>query len=335
MAKQGVGGYVSMFKPEEVSHDSQRLSSFSQFRQNSSNCQLDEAIKNPESRKKLRDMMNTDKGRKGDASKGENPRSKYPSERSKQALNLLHGSGETGSKGNPVRSRGGTNAPADERVGKGPNRAKNAAYWASNAGPTRDRGAGNKAKRRVAELSKEEFEIEEGMSLKDFKANRRNIKRREASADAKSRGHVSKIDVTHGRTYSSDEAKSRRANMSDDERATRKSVAMNPDQVGDTGETADKTKNQNKLRKQKAMGESAAWQRKEGKNQKGGLNEKGRKSYERENPGSDLKAPQPEGGSRRNSFCARMKGMKAKLTSAKTARDPDSRINKSLRAWNC
>jgi len=33
--------------------------------------------------------------------------------------------------------------------------------------------------------------------------------------------------------------------------------------------------------------------------------------------------------------CARMKGMKKKLTSAKTARDPDSRINKSLRAWNC
>jgi hypothetical protein len=30
-----------------------------------------------------------------------------------------------------------------------------------------------------------------------------------------------------------------------------------------------------------------------------------------------------------------MKGMKAKLTSEKTAKDPDSRINKSLRAWNC
>ena len=38
---------------------------------------------------------------------------------------------------------------------------------------------------------------------------------------------------------------------------------------------------------------------------------------------------------RRKSFCKRMKGMKAKLTSAKTARDPDSRINKSLRKWNC
>ena len=81
--------------------------------------------------------------------------------------------------------------------------------------------------------------------------------------------------------------------------------------------------------------EVAAWQRKEGKNPKGGLNEKGRKSYEREHPGSNLQRPQPEGGSRRNSFCARMKGMKKKLTSAKTANDPDSRINKSLRAWNC
>ena len=79
----------------------------------------------------------------------------------------------------------------------------------------------------------------------------------------------------------------------------------------------------------------AAWQRKEGKNKAGGLNEKGRKSYERENPGSDLKAPQPEGGSRKKSFCARMSGMKKKLTSKKTANDPDSRINKSLRKWKC
>lgn len=28
-------------------------------------------------------------------------------------------------------------------------------------------------------------------------------------------------------------------------------------------------------------------------------------------------------------------GMKAKLTGEKTAKDPNSRINKSLRAWNC
>ena len=82
--------------------------------------------------------------------------------------------------------------------------------------------------------------------------------------------------------------------------------------------------------------EGAAWTKKSGKNPSGGLNEKGRKSYEKENPGSDLKAPSKKvGNPRRKSFCARMKGMKSKLTSKKTASDPDSRINKSLRAWNC
>ena len=78
-----------------------------------------------------------------------------------------------------------------------------------------------------------------------------------------------------------------------------------------------------------------AWQRKAGKNPKGGLNAKGRASYNRAT-GGNLKAPsKKKGNKRRKSFCARMKGMKKKLTSAKTARDPDSRINKSLRAWNC
>ena len=86
----------------------------------------------------------------------------------------------------------------------------------------------------------------------------------------------------------------------------------------------------------KMFGEGAAWTKKEGKNSEGGLNEKGRKSYEKENPGSDLKAPSKKvGNPRRASFCARMSGMKKKLTSKKTANDPDSRINKSLRAWNC
>ena len=87
---------------------------------------------------------------------------------------------------------------------------------------------------------------------------------------------------------------------------------------------------------------SEDWQKKSGKSPSGGLNEKGRKSYERQNPGSDLKAPVTgkvkKGGKaakRRKSFCARMRGMKKRLTSAKTARDPDSRINKSLRKWNC
>ena len=84
------------------------------------------------------------------------------------------------------------------------------------------------------------------------------------------------------------------------------------------------------------INEGAAWTKKSGKDQEGGLNEKGRRSYEKENPGSDLKRPSKEvGNPRRKSFCARMKGMKKKLTSSKTANDPDSRINKSLRAWNC
>ena len=87
--------------------------------------------------------------------------------------------------------------------------------------------------------------------------------------------------------------------------------------------------------KEDGVNEGAAWTKKSGKNPEGGLNEKGRKSYERENPGSDLKAPQPEGGSRKKSFCARMGGMKKKLTSSKTANDPDSRINKALRKWKC
>ena len=89
----------------------------------------------------------------------------------------------------------------------------------------------------------------------------------------------------------------------------------------------------------------AAWQRKEGKRESGGLNQKGVDSYRRENPGSKLKTAvttEPsklkkgsKSANRRKSFCARMSGMKKKLTSAKTANDPDSRINKSLRKWNC
>ena len=97
-----------------------------------------------------------------------------------------------------------------------------------------------------------------------------------------------------------------------------------------------KTYNRCVKKEENELEEGAAWTKKAGKNKSGGLNEKGRKSYERENPGSDLKAPSKKvGNPRRASFCARMKGMKKKLTSSKTANDPDSRINKSLRAWNC
>lgn len=82
------------------------------------------------------------------------------------------------------------------------------------------------------------------------------------------------------------------------------------------------------------MSKTPAWQRKEGKDPEGGLNAKGRASYNKET-GGNLKAPQPEGGPRKRSFCARMRGMKRKLTGKKTANDPNSRINKSLRAWKC
>jgi hypothetical protein len=86
------------------------------------------------------------------------------------------------------------------------------------------------------------------------------------------------------------------------------------------------------------MAKSPAWQRKEGKDPKGGLNAKGRASAKAE--GMNLKPPAPKpktekDAARRKSFCARMEGMKAKNTSEKTKKDPNSRINKSLRAWNC
>ena len=90
------------------------------------------------------------------------------------------------------------------------------------------------------------------------------------------------------------------------------------------------------------MAKSPAWQRKAGKNPKGGLNAKGRASYNRAT-GGNLKAPvsrkkaatSKKAAARRRSFCARMEGMKRKNTSSKTARDPNSRINKSLRKWDC
>jgi hypothetical protein len=85
---------------------------------------------------------------------------------------------------------------------------------------------------------------------------------------------------------------------------------------------------------------AAAWQRSEGKNPEGGLNAKGRASYKRETGGT-LKAPvtekDPSGerAKRQNSFCSRMCGMKRENTGSEGQSDPDSRINKSLRKWNC
>ena len=86
------------------------------------------------------------------------------------------------------------------------------------------------------------------------------------------------------------------------------------------------------------MAKTPAWTRKEGKDPAGGLNAKGRASAKAQ--GMNLKPPAPnpkteKDAGRKKSFCARMSGMKSKLTSEKTAKDPNSRINKSLRAWDC
>ena len=83
------------------------------------------------------------------------------------------------------------------------------------------------------------------------------------------------------------------------------------------------------------------WQSVNRKDKTDGLSQKAVNVYRRENPGSKLqtavteKKPTGKRAARRKSFCSRMKGMKSKLTSAETARDPDSRINKALRRWNC
>ena len=99
------------------------------------------------------------------------------------------------------------------------------------------------------------------------------------------------------------------------------------------------------LEEVKANGKNCCMAKKRRQSPSGGLNRKGVASYRAANPGSKLKTAvttKPsklkkgsKAANRRKSFCARMTGMKKRLTSAKTARDPNSRINKSLRKWNC
>jgi hypothetical protein len=58
-----------------------------------------------------------------------------------------------------------------------------------------------------------------------------------------------------------------------------------------------------------------------------GLTAKGREKYNRET-GSNLKAPQPQGGPRRDSFCARMGPVAEKS-------EKGSRARASMKRWNC
>lgn len=59
-----------------------------------------------------------------------------------------------------------------------------------------------------------------------------------------------------------------------------------------------------------------------------GLTEKGRAKYNRET-GSNLKAPQPQGGARKDSFCARMSGV------VENSKGDAERAKASLKRWKC
>jgi hypothetical protein len=59
-----------------------------------------------------------------------------------------------------------------------------------------------------------------------------------------------------------------------------------------------------------------------------GLTAKGRAKYNRET-GSNLKAPQPQGGARKDSFCARMSGV------VEHSKGDAPRAKASLKRWNC
>lgn len=84
----------------------------------------------------------------------------------------------------------------------------------------------------------------------------------------------------------------------------------------------------------KSEPKSPAWTRAAGQSKSGGLNAAGRASYNKANPGKPgLKAPQPEGGPRKDSFCARSAGQAKMFPTA--AKDPDSRLNKARAKWKC
>ena len=67
------------------------------------------------------------------------------------------------------------------------------------------------------------------------------------------------------------------------------------------------------------------------KSRTGGLTKAGREKYNKET-GSNLKAPQPEGGPRKRSFCARMSGVKGPM---KDEKGRPTRKALALRKWKC
>ena len=97
-----------------------------------------------------------------------------------------------------------------------------------------------------------------------------------------------------------------------------------PQKVGKEFSSADKGKKLAKGGVSLAVGRGEKLPTKQG----AGLTAKGREKYNRET-GSNLKAPQPEGGSRKDSFCARMSGV------VKHASGDAPRAKASLRRWKC
>ena len=133
------------------------------------------------------------------------------------------------------------------------------------------------------------------------------------------------------------------------EPARKKQIEKQNKALDDLYNKIEKEKKEKKVKKEEFsdwrndLGED--WQSVNRKDKTDGMSKKAVKAYRRENPGSKLKTAVTKdpkklkkgskSAKRRLSFCRRMKGMKKKLTSAKTRRDPDSRINKALRRWNC
>jgi len=98
--------------------------------------------------------------------------------------------------------------------------------------------------------------VDKPLDKASFKKRRRSLVGKEKSAEARKRGHEGKEWYNSGRTYSPDEAKRMRSKLDDEERSTRHRSAVDPE-GDDSNYSADKTKNPKKIRKQKAMGESA------------------------------------------------------------------------------
>jgi len=141
----------------------------------------------------------------------------------------------------PVRKRGGISAPEGERSIGGEANRRNKDYWASVVGKNRDRGAGNKAKRRAAALNQEEFEIEEGMTMKDFKQQRSRQKQK-AKREAEKTSPLRRAGI--------------HADKASPERAARHRANVDPDFEGnDERNYPGGRLRPNKVRKAKALGE--------------------------------------------------------------------------------